>query len=225
MKYKSGLHKKVSSIFGGVSLPDNSPPSPANRNAAGANIAEISAANSPVLGIDNHFDGGYGEQPHQASALEPIQTVAKADGRLIEDQEHAASQRRKLFMVIGLSGVFAVVLFFNFHGSGPKKVDTGTKTSFLSGMAARDAKICWQEPEPWPANTRDMMVLGSSSGSDGGLALKGIVYPSQGRASVLMGTEIYYEGDVVSGTNWKVIKISSESVKLKNPEGEEKEIK
>jgi hypothetical protein len=223
MKHKSGLHKRVSSIFGKVSLPDNSSPSPADKNAVGMNSAETSAANSPVSGIDSHFAGGYGKQPHQASAPEPIQTVAKVDSRLTEDQEYAASQRRKLFLVIGLCGVFALVLFF-FYRPGPKKVPTGPKTSSQSGIVAKDAKIYWPEPEPWPANIRDPMVLGSSPVSMGGLALKGIVYLPQGGSSVLIGTEIYHEGEVVKDTSWKVMKIFIDSVKLQNPEGEEKKI-
>jgi hypothetical protein len=223
MKHKSGLHKKVSSIFGGISLPDNSSPSPADKNAAGVNSAETSAANSPVSGIDRHFAGGYGKQSHQASAPEPkIQTVAKVDGRLTEDQEYAASQRRKLFLVIGLCGVFALVLFF-FYRPGLKKVPTGPKTSSQSGIVAKDAEI-WPEPEPWSANIRDPMVLGASPVSIGGLALKGIVYPPQGRPSVLIGTEICYEGDIVKGTNWTVMKIFLDSVTLQNPDGEEKKI-
>ena len=211
MKYKSGLHKKVSSIFGGISLPDNSSPSPADKNAAGVNSDETSAANSPVSGIDSY------------SAPEPIQTVAKVDGILTEDQEYAASQRRKLFLVIGLCGVFALVLFFLYR-PGPKKVPTGPKTSSQPGIVAKDAKIYWPEPEPWPANIRDPMVLGSSPASIGGLALKGIVYLPQGGSSVLIGTEIYYEGEVVKGTSWTVMKIFMDSVKLQNPEGEEKKI-
>lgn len=224
MKYKPGLHKKVSSIFGGVSLPDNLSPPPADQNAAGVNSAETSTADSPVSGIDRHFAGGYGKQPHQASAPElKIQTVAKIDDRLTEDQEYAASQRRKLFLVIGLCGVFALVLFFLYR-PGLKKVPTGPKTPSQSGIVAKDVEINWPEPEPWPADIRDPMVLGSSPASIGGLALKGIVYPPQGRPSVLIGTEIYYEGDIVKGTSWTVMKIFIDSVTLQNPEGEEKKI-
>jgi hypothetical protein len=223
MKHKSGLHKKVSSIFGGVSLPDTPSPPPADKNTAGVNIAETSAANSSVSGIDSHFAGGYGKQPHQTSAPEPIQTVAKVNGKLTEDQEYAASQRRKLYLVFGLCGVLALVLFF-LYGPGHKNVPTGPKTSSKSGIVAKDAEIHWAEPEPWPADIRDPMVLGSSPVSIGGLSLKGIMCPSQGRPSALIGTEIYYEGDVVKSTNWTVMKISPDSVKLQNPEGKENKI-
>ncbi len=224
MKHKSGLHKRVSSIFGGVSLPDNSSPPLADKNTAGVNIAETSAANAPVSGIDSHFVGGYGKQPHQTSAPEPIQTVAKVDDRLTEDQEYAASHRRKLFLVIGLCGVFALVLFF-FYRPGPKKVFTGPKTSSQSGIVAKDAEIYWPEPEPWPVKgDKDPMVLGPPPDSAGELALKGIVYPPQGRPSVLIGTEIYHEGDAVKGTRWTIMKIFLDSVKLQNPDGEEKKI-
>ena len=211
MKHKFGLHKRVSSIFGGVSLPDNSSPPPADKNAADVNSAKTSAANSPVSGIDSH------------SAPEPIQTVVKVDGTLTKEQEYAASQRRKLYLVIGLCGVLALVLFF-FYGSGHKNVPTGPKTSSKSGVAAKDAEINWPEPEPWPADIRDPMVLGSSPVSIGGLAIKGIVYLPQGRSSILIGTEIYREGDVVKGTSWTVMKIFVDSVKLQNQNGEEKKI-
>jgi hypothetical protein len=224
MKYKSGLHKKVSSIFGGISLPESSPQSPADKNIADANIAETSAANPPVSGIDSRFADGYGKQPHQASVLDTAtRTIAKIDDNLTEDQEYAASQRRKLFLVIGLCVVFALVLFF-FYRPKPNRVPAGQKTSSKSVIAAKNAKIYWPEPEPWPADIRDPMVLGSSPVSVGGLALKGIVYLPQGRSSVLIGTEIYYEGDAVKDTNWTVMKIFIDSVELQNPEGEEKKI-
>jgi hypothetical protein len=209
MSHKAGLHRKVSSIFGKTSLPDSLSASPTDKNVASVDNVQTS---------DSHFAG-------QTFTPDETQTVAKVDDGLTEEErQFAASQSKKLFLVIGLSVVFALVLYF-FYWPGHKKDSAGNTGTSHAGAAAQKTEINWPEPQPWPANVRDPMVLGSSPVSAGeGFGLKGIVYLPQGRSSVLIGTEIYYEGDAVKDTDWKVAKISLDSVKLQNAHGEEKNI-
>ena len=208
MKHKSGLHKKVSSIFGGTSFLDEA--------SAKTPLADNDAASAA-------------KPPHQYYAP-AAKTFAKAASFLTENHEYESSQRRKLFLVIGLSVVFVLVLFFNFVQFG-KKTDTSLDGPSAQVMPVKVSEIYWPEPEIWSADIRDPMVFKEDAARlyaleskiKGPFVLRGIVHKPESGSTVLIGTEILSEGDEIDG--WTIGEISPESVKLKKPDGEEMELK
>ena len=233
MKRKYGLHKRVSSIFGGVSPPDNlSVKHPAANNAA-VDAGKAGTLSSDFPASDTGGDAAKSPYEHQPSASgSGSKATAKVSLALAEEQEYAASQRRKLYIVIGLFGLLALVLYFNFYEPGSnKKIDADAKTSSQSGIVSKDVEIYWSRPELWSADIRDPMVFREDkarlyaveSKIEGPFALRGIVHQPQGKSQVLIGIEILYEGDEIEG--WIVREISAGSVRLQKPDGEELELK
>ena len=231
MKRKSGLHKKVSSIFAGTSLPDDpSAKTPlADNDAVGAAKVGTAAADLPASGV-----GGHTAKPqyqHHTPATGPAhKTVAKVAPVLTEDREYAASQKRKLFLVIGLCVVLALVFFFNFYQTGEKTAANPDMPSDTA-IAMKVSEIYWPEPELWPADIRDPMVFKADAAKlyaleskiEGPFVLRGIVHQPQGSSSALIGTEILYEGDEIDG--WTVKEVLRDIIRLEKPDGEKLELK
>ena len=224
MKRKSGLHKKVSSIFGGASLPDNlsAKTQLADNDAAGAVKAGTAATDLPASGV---------EYQHHAPAAWPAhKTVAKVAPALTEDQEYEASQKRKLFLVIGLCVVLALVLFFSLYQPGKKTIANPDMPSDTA-ITTKASEIYWPEPEFWPVDTRDPMVFKEDAAKlyaleskiKGPFVLRGIVHKPEGRSMALLGTEILYEGDEIDG--WTIKEVLKDIVRLEKPDGEKLELK
>jgi len=229
MKRKSGLHKKVSSIFGDIPLPENpSSPMEGNENSAPESTAPQSGPRIP--GIQDPS----AKQPYQDTSTvlqQSPKVVSKPAGPLSEEEEYAAEQRKKLFMVIGLVVVLAVVLFVNFYK--PAKKTPAAKPDKLSEpvMIAKSSAIYWPTLKPWPENMRDPMIYDKSkarltvveSKIEGPLILRGIVHKPDGKSMALIGTEILYVGDKIEG--WTLKQVQKEVVKLENDNGEKLELK
>ena len=190
MKRKSGLHKKVSSIFGRTSLSD-----------------ELSAK-TPLV------DKG-------AASAAP-KNVAKIATVFTEDEEYAASQKRKLFLVIGLCVVLALVLFFNLYPSKEYTTVNMAKAS-VQVIPKRHLKIDWPDPGIWHEDIKDPMFYTPPGEIEDPFTLNAIMYMSNGRSSVLIGTEILCEGDEIYG--WTIKEILRDRVKLENSNGEKLELK
>ena len=226
MKRKSGLHKKVSSIFGETSLPkDTGAKSPLAENKEGP---DMSSSGTGAPGTDrkslNYTPGvGQGYKP-----------AAKAGRALTEDQEYAASQRKKLYLMLVLCVVFGLALYyFNFYKPGSNNTGASAGTTVGKEIAVKDVAIHWPEPEVWPEDIRDPMSIaraatiyqpgaGTPANVEGALVLMGIVYQPQGRSQALIGKEILFEGDEIEG--WTVKEIFRDSVSLKKADGEKLEL-
>ena len=233
MKRKSGLHKKVSSIFGGASLPADglSADTPFVQNdVAVPDQTDTPAVDSPTPGIgDPPAKPQY--QHHTPASETTHRTVAKvAPAVLTEDEEYEAAQKRKLIMVIGLAVVFALVLFFNLYEPGEKTVTTGEELS-VQAASTGVSEINWPEPEIWPTDIRDPMVFKADAsrlheieiGMEGPFVLRGIIHNENGRSMVLLGEEILSEGDEIDG--WTVKEVLKNVVRLEKADGEKLELK
>ena len=231
MKHKTGLHKKVSSIFGDVPQPDN----PSVKNpSAGNNALDVDKTEGAALNLPNSvIEGHVAELPQQdhATITEPVhRTVAMSARILTEEQEYAASQKRKLLLVIGLCVALGLVLFVNFYKPGEKEIASSDKPS-ASVIPIKVSEIYWPEPEPWPKDIRDPMVYRADEAKlyvveskIKGPVLRGIVNQKPpGRSSALIGTEILYEGEEIDG--WTVKEVLKDTVRLENTEGEILELK
>ena len=227
MTRKSGLHKKVSSIFGDAPLPQN--PSeekpPAVGNAADTHKAGASSTDLTSSGIDAHTSS----TPQQYMPVNKPSTKT-ASPALTEDQEYDASQRRKLFLTIGLATILAVVLFVNLYQPAKKTAVVKDEPSAPSA-SMKVSQIYWPQPELWPADTRDPMVFQADAVRlyvaegkiQGPFALRGIVHKPQGGSMALIGTEILYEGDEING--WTLKEVLADLVRFENSEGEKLELK
>lgn len=201
MNCKSGLHKKVSTIFNRTSLM----------------YSHSEKTPLPVTDVGGH--NARSQYQHYTPAAEPIhKTVANVAPVLAEDQEYAASQKRKLFVVIGLSFVLGIVLFFNFNKPG-KATAANPDKSFAQAIPTKVSQIHWPEPELWPANIKDPMLFEEDIDSkiDEPFTLRGIVHQQEGRSMVVLGTEIFSEGDKIDG--WTIKEVFQHTVVLEKPDG------
>ncbi len=220
MKRKSGLHKKVSSIFGDTSLPEaQSVKTPLADN----DVASSAKTGPAATDLPTSIVGGH-------SSKAQYQHHAPVSLALTEEQEYAASQRRKLFVMVGLCVVFALVLFFNFYQ--PEKKPAAHQDMLSdTAITMQASEIYWPEPGIWPADIRDPMVFKADaaklyaveSNIEGPFVLRGIVHKPDGGSMALLGTEIFYEGDEIQG--WTIGKISLDSVKLNKPDGKKLELR
>lgn len=232
MKRKSGLHKKVSSIFEGTSLLGDDPSAKiplADNDAASAAESATKATDLPASDVGGRTAGQ--QHRHYTPAAGALhKTSPKVKPVLTEDQEYATSQRRKLFMVIGLCVVFALVLFFNFYQPGKETTVTPVEPS-APAVPVKVLQIHWPEPELWPEDIRDPMVFKEDAvklyvveqDMKGPFTLRGIVHKPEGGSMALLGTEILYEGDEIDG--WTIKEIFHNTVRLENADGEKQELK
>lgn len=227
MKRKSGLHKKVSSIFGDTSLPkDKSDRSPLAENTAGADLSSLDSGSRIADKKSLNYTPGIGRR---------LQPAARGGGAaLTEDEEYAASQRKKLYFMLVLIVILALILFFNFYKPGPGNTASGPKSVPIPNKIDKNIAINWPQPELWPENIRDPMAIaedatiprpgGRTPGEvEGALVLKGLVYKPGGGSTALIGERIVSEGDEIEG--WTVKKIARDSVLLEKPDGEKQNLK
>jgi hypothetical protein len=199
MTRKSGLHKKVSSIFGDMPIPGN-PPAGYGNSSPGA----------PLPGIDNR---------QAMNRPTPVTSL-----RRTEEQEYAASQRKKLFAGIALACILGVVLFLNFYKPGKTATQNIPTPQKTTAVALNDLEISWPDPGTWSSDIKDPMIINSivtlnNIKNEGTLTLRGIV----GESMALIGTEILNKGDQYQG--WTVKEIFKDSVLLEKPDGEKLELK
>jgi hypothetical protein len=235
-KYKTGLYKKISAIFGGVSTSrnDNTGQLPA------ASKEESPDCVSPELSvIEELFSSSLPPQqtiqpsPKAVSSKQPVitDTVMKTSWRISwrqywkqiknklfipKDGVNASRHKATVILMPVLLVIFVFIIVRVSSQPSPKAAhaqDLG-KANVGSSVAIPEKKINWQIPEPYPATLRDPMPAGSSAAGQGGdvnLIVKGIVY-SEDRPSAVVGNQIVHQGDKVSGAT--VVKINKNNVEF-----------
>jgi hypothetical protein len=197
LKYKAGLHKEVSAIFNGVSLPKNdgaqqpsAVPAPAHQDY-GAPKPPAPEPPAQKLPAPSHMTPTK-PKPEQLPLQSPPKTVPakqpKADtaikvaGRQIPWRRTLEQIKNKLFatkpgvittkqkMMVILAPVLFVVLIFVFIRafSTPSRKITGPGTSGpVKDAAGSDSKVDWQVPNPYPTTLRDPMQFSSATSQTG----------------------------------------------------------
>ena len=239
MKHKSGLHKKVSSIFGDIPVPEN-PPLRDHGIGSGSSVA---TDNGPVPGPHDDAQNISGlrgpvAEGHSRQALHkdvtPFRQVVQAPFRSAdifdEEEEFRASQKKKLMMVVVLAVVFASVMYFLYFKPAAVNKAIEQQAGSTAVALSQVSEITWSQPDVWPDDIRDPMVYNKGEkdihvieSKMEGPVLRGVVHKPNGRSSVLLGKEILYEGEQYE--EWTVKEISKDSVTLEKTDGEKLELK
>ena len=236
-KYKAGLHKKISAIFGSI---------PISRNDNAGQLPAASKGESPDCASPK--PSVIGQSP--SSSLPPRQTTQPSPAAVSSKQsvitgtvaknskqtpwgQYWKQIQYKLFtpkagvdanrhrtMVILMPILLIIFIFIIIRVSNqpsPKTAhaqDSGA-ANVGSSVAISEKKINWQIPESYPATLRDPMQAGLSAadgqGGNGNLIVKGIVY-SEDRPSAVVGNQIVHQGDKISGVT--VVKINKNNVEF-----------
>ena len=235
-KYKAGLHKKISAIFGGVSISrnDNAGQLPATSKGESPDSA------SPKPSVTEQLPSSSlpsqqttRPSPEAVSSKQPVitDTVAKSSkkapwghywkqiqNKLFTPKAGVDANRHKTMVVLMpiLLVIFIFIIIRVSNQPSPKAAhaqDSGA-ANVGSSITVSEKKINWQIPEPYPATLRNPMQAGLSAGGQGGngnLIVKGIVY-SEDRPSAVIGSQILHQGDKVSGAT--VVKINKNNVEF-----------
>lgn len=217
MKHKSGLHKKVSSIFDGVPVPDSD------------GSQSQSVHDGPVDGTSGVKVSRSRSDHREAVSMQRLSV--RKDKVLTEEQEYQARQKKAAVAVGFLIVVFLCVLYFSFFSGNASTTTVNPKDGTdVIKQTVRKSEIHWPEPEPWPEGLRDRMVYEEDVVAQHiaerkveGPVLLGIVDDPAGRSSALIGKEILYEGDEIG--DWTVMEIHKDIVRLEKADGEKRELR
>lgn len=235
-EYKAGLHKEVSAIFNGVSLPksngsqqSSAAPAPGHQDYS---VPKSLVPEPPTQKLPAPSHMTPTKPKPQQSPPKAVQTEQPKADTAIKAAEQTAWQRalgqikNKLFapkpgvsttkqrMMVILAPVLFIVLIFLFIRafSTPSRRITGLGTSVpVKAVASSDSKIDWQFPQPYPTTLRDPMQFGQVASETGGLIVKGIVY-SEDNPSAVIGSQIVHQGDKILDV--VIMKINENSVEF-----------
>lgn len=241
-KNKAGLHKKISSIFEGVPIPqsngaqqsssvprpessEHTPPKPPAEGPQPPQIKASTKADQPV-------PSGPKVAPVQKPKSETaIKTAGPTSWDKIKNKffsgEGGVDTRRQKVMAILVPILFIALIFVLlrvFRTPSRKKTKpqevTPTKT-----VAKSPGKIDWQIPAPYPTTLRDPMrtspavIFQAGQTGTGQIETKDIVKQpikgilhSEDNPSAIIGTRIVHEGETISGAT--IVKINKDSVEF-----------
>lgn len=227
-KKKPGLHKKISSIFEGVPLPQPGsppppPPAPSGEQGAGG-------PQKPLPPPFQQIRVSAGMEPRGFEAMQPAASVGqvkaepavkgvrpglwqRTKGKLLEPKPGVSGGRQKSMLVLvpALAVILIVVLIWVFGLPGAV-TETRKPKAPVTAVAA-DTVIEWEIPEAYPETLHDptrtavepnivtTIEVGTQKVEEVKplpILVKGILY-SDDAPSAIVGTEIVHVGDKVAG--------------------------
>lgn len=232
-KRKTGLHKRIASIFDGVPIPEKTdatvsddtsrvfpkpPPAPRPPAAPKPRFQQITQPVPKVAVPKQPLVSAPAKPTRQVPAGEAKQRVK---AKLFGPKPGVGTTRQKVMaaLIPILSIVLVVVLVRVFRTPLPEvtKATVFEPTSAVVGSN----KVDWQIPDVYPATLRDPMrfafvgvaqsAVGQEQEDIGQLIVTGINY-SEDKPLALIGTRIVREGDEIFGAT--VIKINEDSVEF-----------
>ncbi|MDD5328023.1 MAG: hypothetical protein PHY02_09480 [Phycisphaerae bacterium] len=233
--YKAGLHKDVSEIFNGVSLPKNNvqqkpsvqpgqgsqnnntpkPPAPSHMTPTRPKLEQSPAKSAEA----KQSEAGAVIKTVEQAAWQ--RTLGQIKSKLFAQKPGVNAGRQKTMVV--LAPILFIVLIFMFIRafSTPSRKITGAGISAELNAPASEAKakVDWQVPQPYPTTLRDPMQFGpatpmtTSQAETGtaGLIIKGIVYSKENPCAVI-GDRMVHQGDKVLDV--VIVKINEDSVEF-----------
>ncbi|KPJ65720.1 MAG: hypothetical protein AMJ43_10125 [Coxiella sp. DG_40] len=231
-KRKTGLHKRITSIFDGVPIPEKTdsavsdgtsrvfPKPPASRPQV-APKPRFQQVTQPVPKT------AVPKQPRVAAPTKPIRQVPveKAKrlmkAKLFKPKPGVSATRQKVMvMLVPILTIVLVVVFIRVFRTPLPEVTEATAFEPTSAVVGSN-RIDWQIPDAYPTTLRDPMrfvsvsiaqsTVGQEQEEIGRMAVTGINY-SEDKPLALIGTEIVREGDKIFGAT--VIKINEDNVEF-----------
>lgn len=221
-KRKTGLHKRISSIFDGVPIPEKT----GEPTVGGAGQAFPKAPPKlPQVPPKPQFQRAAKPPPRDIASKQPVATIppkAKIPtGKTLRKHEKTERNRRQIVMamlipVLVIILVFAIVRVFR----APLPKITPPVDIEPANIIVGSSKVDWQIPELYPSTLRDPMravsirTTQATSGEEeeaGQIIVTGISYQEESPLA-LIGTNIVHEGDEIFGAT--VIKINKDSVEF-----------
>jgi hypothetical protein len=242
LKYKAGLHKEVSAIFNGVSLPKNDDaqrpsavPAPAHQDSGAPKppAPEPPAQKLPVpshmtptkpkpeqMPLQSPPEAAPAKQPKAYTAIKAAgqtpwrRTLEQIKNKLLATKLAVTTTKQKITVI--LAPVLFVVLIFVFIRafSSPSQKITGPGTSGqVKAAAGPDSKVGWQLPSPYPATLRDPMQFSSATSQTGtGELIVKGIVYSEDNPSAVIGDQIVHQGDKILDVI--ILKINENSVEF-----------
>jgi hypothetical protein len=203
LKHRPGLHKDVSAIFNGVSLPKNdgteqpsAAPAPANRDygAPKPPASELPAQKPPApshmtptkpkpaqVPLQSPPKAAPVKQPKADNSMKAAwqircqRTLEQIKSRLFTTKQGAVTTKQKV-MAILIPVLFVILIFVFIRAfSTPSQKVAGPGTSVpVVNVAGNDSKVDWQVPNPYPTTLRDPMQF-NSAGNHAGTGVGGLV--------------------------------------------------
>jgi hypothetical protein len=236
-KYKAGLHKRISAIFGGVPFPknDNTRQTP---SAFKKENPDSASPKSPTIKEQPSSSSSPQQttQPSQkvSSSKQPVVTGTavknfgqafwaqcwkQIKNKLFTPKTGIDANRHKAMVILApvLFVIFIFVIVRVLNQPSPATAnthDSGAANVGNSVAAASEGKVNWQIPEPYPTTLRDPMQASLSAGGQGRsgtLVVKGIVY-SEDRPSAIVDDQIIHQGDKILGVT--VVKINKNNIEF-----------
>jgi len=205
MKQKSGLHKKVSSIFDGVPFGASAPQDDASRLDAGDSAADqirqIDPNGRSTAVLTPPARPGYGEPTGSGRGAFESETTAasgltaKAPSKKDSMRNYVVPMLATVLLFVGLlTGANLIGLLWGPNEAVPLGADRHEAVSPESYAA----RIYWEAPPPVPEDIRDITRAGNTPNYQQRLVVRGITY-SDNRASAIIGKAIVRVGDEVMG--------------------------
>jgi hypothetical protein len=176
-KKRLGLHKKISSIFEGVPLPqpgDIQPPPPPSGESPAEGAGERGGIpQKPLPPPFQTLRASQASRPYEASrplpqaaVSQPKADTAKAGGlismwqkikdKLLAPKPGVSGTRQKVMLVL-VPVLFIVLIFVAISVMVPPQKARIPPQGSLATAAGSDTKIDWEIPPPYPATLRDPM--------------------------------------------------------------------
>ena len=233
---KSGLQKKIASIFDDVPVP------PGDSASMPLPVPQQASEQEPPVAVSTQQKTEAQSRAVNTAAvstLRPrplpkiqVKTPKEKTTKKITDQikqlvygskkGQINARQKKMTIVVGaLSLVFAVVLFSTLGGAGQSKVkaaDNAPTGQETENQANQQHSIQWQPPQPLPAEMRNPMAPGvsrsvqdQSSPGQGQLVVRGIVFSKDNPSAIING-QIVKLGEDFYGV--KIVDITKETVEF-----------
>jgi hypothetical protein len=214
-EYKAGLHKEVSAIFNGVSLPksngsqqSSATPAPGHQDygAPKPPAPEPPTQKPPApshmtptkpkpeqMPLQSPPKAAPAKQPEAKTAIKTAgqpqwqRTLEQIKSKLFAPKPGVNPAKQKA-TVIAVPVLFIVLIFVFirvFSTSSQKITGPGTSGPVKAAVAGPDSKVDWQAPNPYPTTLRDPMQFGPVTNLNG----------QAGNAGLIVKGIVYSEGN------------------------------
>jgi len=245
--FKSGLHKRISSIFDGV--PVNGKDNPggliAQQTQPDLQVSRSSSKQNDEQNQQQTSRNLYKDAPEKTNKLNvkvgkkgrnfAHDLLDKLKNKLLPSKP-GVSRTRQIgsIVLIPILCVVLVIVFVKVFGSGSPKKKVIKSGSSVIEKVGNSREVIWQVPKPVSENMRDPMRTNSYSysgskdpsssglfGPEGEIILMGIVHSTE-KPLAIIGHQIVTEGEKIG--DYTVVKISEHAVEIEK-NGQRKSIK